>query len=179
MFSLWREAKGHILATSRESWGADGVGPAAAADQPLYEEAVTEEFALVINGHSLVVLLWLPRLCCSLLTLPPQCSADCVSSSNEQPRDESRASSRSHGCTSCLQAHALEPRLELLFLDVACLCKSIICSRVTPLQKAQVVELVKRCKRAVTLAIGDGANDVSMIQSKSWHLSGAAPLGVS
>lgn len=33
------------------------------------------------------------------------------------------------------------------------------------MQKAQVVELVKRHKRAVTLAIGDGANDVSMIKS--------------
>lgn len=35
------------------------------------------------------------------------------------------------------------------------------------MQKAQVVELVKMYKRAVTLAIGDGANDVSMIKSKS------------
>lgn len=66
-----------------------------------------------------------------------------------------------------LQAHALEPQLEHIFLDVACLCKTVICCRVTPMQKAQVVELVKRHKRAVTLAIGDGANDVSMIRSKS------------
>uniref|UniRef100_A0AAR2JTJ1 Phospholipid-transporting ATPase n=1 Tax=Pygocentrus nattereri TaxID=42514 RepID=A0AAR2JTJ1_PYGNA len=36
---------------------------------------------------------------------------------------------------------------------------------VTPLQKAQVVELVKKYKKAVTLAIGDGANDVSMIKA--------------
>lgn len=36
----------------------------------------------------------------------------------------------------------------------------MICCRVTPLQKAQVVELIKRSKKAVTLAIGDGANDV-------------------
>jgi len=35
---------------------------------------------------------------------------------------------------------------------------------VTPLQKAMVVELIKRAKNAVTLAIGDGANDVSMIK---------------
>lgn len=78
----------------------------------------------------------------------------------------------------CPQAHALEPSQELLFLDVACLCKSVICSRVAPLQKAQVVELVKRCRRAVTLAIGDGANDVSMIQSKSWDLSRCCSLDV-
>lgn len=49
----------------------------------------------------------------------------------------------------------------------ACLCKVVICCRVTPLQKAQVVELVKKHKAAVTLAIGDGANDVSMIKSES------------
>lgn len=35
----------------------------------------------------------------------------------------------------------------------------------TPLQKAQVVDLVKRNVKTVTLAIGDGANDVSMIQT--------------
>jgi phospholipid-translocating ATPase len=44
--------------------------------------------------------------------------------------------------------------------------KAVIACRVTPLQKALVVELVKKYKKAVTLAIGDGANDVSMIKSK-------------
>ncbi|XP_067358114.1 probable phospholipid-transporting ATPase IM isoform X4 [Channa argus] len=62
-------------------------------------------------------------------------------------------------------AHALEPQLEQILLDLACLCKTVICCRVTPMQKAQVVELVKRHKRAITLAIGDGANDVSMIKT--------------
>lgn len=56
--SLCREAKGHIMAASGASWGEDGGGPNAAAAQPLYQEAVVEEFALVINGRSLVVLLW-------------------------------------------------------------------------------------------------------------------------
>lgn len=84
-----------------------------------------------------------------------------------------------HGCTLRPQAHALEPRLELLFLDVACLCESLVCSRATPRQKAQVVALVRRRKSAVTLAIGDGANDVGMIQSKSRHPTGAALSGAS
>lgn len=35
------------------------------------------------------------------------------------------------------------------------------------MQKALVVELVKRAKNAVTLAIGDGANDVSMIKGNN------------
>ncbi|XP_042307205.1 phospholipid-transporting ATPase ID-like isoform X2 [Sceloporus undulatus] len=62
-------------------------------------------------------------------------------------------------------AHALEGPLQLELVRTACLCKAVICCRVTPLQKAQVVELVKRHKDAVTLAIGDGANDVSMIKT--------------
>uniref|UniRef100_A0A672Z2D3 Phospholipid-transporting ATPase n=1 Tax=Sphaeramia orbicularis TaxID=375764 RepID=A0A672Z2D3_9TELE len=51
------------------------------------------------------------------------------------------------------------------FVSTACACKAVICCRVTPLQKAQVVELIKKHKKAVTLAVGDGANDVSMIKS--------------
>lgn len=40
--------------------------------------------------------------------------------------------------------------------------------RVTPLQKAQVVQLVKaKVQGSITLAIGDGANDVSMIQVRN------------
>lgn len=65
------------------------------------------------------------------------------------------------------QAYALECSMELEFLRTACMCKTVICCRVTPLQKAQVVELVKKYKQAVTLAIGDGANDVSMIKGQS------------
>ncbi|KAK2581679.1 hypothetical protein KPH14_002172 [Odynerus spinipes] len=61
--------------------------------------------------------------------------------------------------------HALHPQLEQLFLEVSSQCKSVICCRVTPLQKAMVVELIKKNKNAVTLAIGDGANDVSMIKT--------------
>lgn len=64
--------------------------------------------------------------------------------------------------------------MEVEFLETACACKAVICCRVTPLQKAQVVELVKKYKKAVTLAIGDGANDVSMIKSESW---GPASVG--
>eukprot|EP00835_Amoeboradix_gromovi_P003661 NODE_251_length_12882_cov_0.075334.p1 type:complete len:1159 gc:universal NODE_251_length_12882_cov_0.075334:2349-5825(+) len=60
---------------------------------------------------------------------------------------------------------ALQPENELMFLRLACLCKSVICCRVSPLQKALVVKLVKKHLKTLTLAIGDGANDVSMIQA--------------
>ncbi|CAG8497060.1 14530_t:CDS:2 [Acaulospora morrowiae] len=58
-----------------------------------------------------------------------------------------------------------EPWSRNLFLDLACRCKGVICCRVSPLQKAKVVELVKKGKEVLTCAIGDGANDVSMIQA--------------
>ncbi|XP_051829747.1 probable phospholipid-transporting ATPase IM [Antechinus flavipes] len=61
--------------------------------------------------------------------------------------------------------YALEANLQNEFLEIACICKTVICCRVTPLQKAQVVELIKKHRKAVTLAIGDGANDISMIKS--------------
>jgi phospholipid-translocating ATPase len=46
----------------------------------------------------------------------------------------------------------------------------VICCRVSPLQKALIVRLVKDGLGAMTLAIGDGANDVSMIQVCVFHL---------
>uniref|UniRef100_A0A8D0CI98 Phospholipid-transporting ATPase n=1 Tax=Scleropages formosus TaxID=113540 RepID=A0A8D0CI98_SCLFO len=51
------------------------------------------------------------------------------------------------------------------FVDMACECSAVICCRVTPKQKANVVNLVKKYKKAVTLSIGDGANDVNMIKT--------------
>ncbi|KAG6889115.1 hypothetical protein C0995_003684 [Termitomyces sp. Mi166 len=42
---------------------------------------------------------------------------------------------------------------------------ALIIGRVSPLQKALVVKLVKKNQKAILLAIGDGANDVSMIQA--------------
>jgi P-type E1-E2 ATPase len=42
---------------------------------------------------------------------------------------------------------------------------SFLLGRVSPLQKALVVKLVKKNQKAILLAIGDGANDVGMIQA--------------
>jgi phospholipid-transporting ATPase len=60
---------------------------------------------------------------------------------------------------------ALDPSLRLELLELARKCTAVICCRVTPKQKADVVSLVSDNVGAVTLAIGDGANDVSMIQA--------------
>lgn len=50
------------------------------------------------------------------------------------------------------------------FLTLGKACRSVICCRVTPLQKALVVRVVKQGEQRICLSIGDGANDVSMIQ---------------
>ena len=51
-----------------------------------------------------------------------------------------------------------------IFLEVAKEAVAVICCRVSPLQKSQVVKLMKNFdKKKITLAIGDGGNDVSMI----------------
>eukprot|EP00731_Ephydatia_muelleri_P016102 Em0009g526a len=61
--------------------------------------------------------------------------------------------------------HALKEQTRDLLLETAERCQAVICCRVTPLQKKKVVDLVKNKKKAVTLAIGDGANDVGMIKA--------------
>ena len=57
-----------------------------------------------------------------------------------------------------------EEPLQRLFIDIVKDCEAVICCRVTPKQKADVVWLVKRYLNKITLSIGDGANDVNMIQ---------------
>ncbi|KAF2112977.1 hypothetical protein BDV96DRAFT_524270 [Lophiotrema nucula] len=55
--------------------------------------------------------------------------------------------------------------LKLLFYDLAILADSVICCRASPAQKASLVKNIrKRVKKSITLAIGDGANDIAMIQ---------------
>ncbi|XP_032311297.1 phospholipid-transporting ATPase VA isoform X1 [Drosophila ananassae] len=60
----------------------------------------------------------------------------------------------------------LDPKSKLIlpFLRLAKRCASVLCCRSTPLQKAYLVKVVKEELNLRTLAIGDGANDVSMIQ---------------
>ncbi|GFS24461.1 phospholipid-transporting ATPase, partial [Elysia marginata] len=53
----------------------------------------------------------------------------------------------------------------LLLRELCSHCVAVLCCRMSPIQKAEVVHLVKSSPdKPVTAAIGDGANDVSMIQ---------------
>ncbi|KAK0288026.1 phospholipid transporting ATPase [Friedmanniomyces endolithicus] len=58
----------------------------------------------------------------------------------------------------------LDNRLRQKFLLLCKECKSVLCCRVSPSQKAAVVQMVKAGLEVMTLSIGDGANDVAMIQ---------------
>jgi len=62
-------------------------------------------------------------------------------------------------------SYALKPYVQDQFLEICQKCQAVVCCRVSPIQKAQVTNLVRKKARAIALAIGDGANDVGMIQA--------------
>ncbi|KAF5751968.1 hypothetical protein HS088_TW02G00987 [Tripterygium wilfordii] len=61
-------------------------------------------------------------------------------------------------------SYALGEDMEKVFFELAIGCASVICCRSSPKQKALVTRLVKTKTGKTTLAIGDGANDVGMLQ---------------
>lgn len=50
-------------------------------------------------------------------------------------------------------------------MELACQCPAVVCCRCSPTQKARIVTLLQTHTRRRTCAIGDGGNDVSMIQA--------------
>ncbi|KAM3721883.1 putative phospholipid-transporting ATPase IA [Dirofilaria immitis] len=61
--------------------------------------------------------------------------------------------------------HVLKKQYEKQFLHLTSLTSTVICCRCSPVQKAAVVNLLKNWSGGTVLAIGDGANDVAMIQA--------------
>eukprot|EP00401_Gymnodinium_catenatum_P072459 CAMPEP_0117537468 /NCGR_PEP_ID=MMETSP0784-20121206/41980_1 /TAXON_ID=39447 /ORGANISM="" /LENGTH=1179 /DNA_ID=CAMNT_0005334055 /DNA_START=5 /DNA_END=3544 /DNA_ORIENTATION=+ len=64
----------------------------------------------------------------------------------------------------CLEI-ALDPENAMNFVAISRACRTVVCCRVSPKQKGAVVRLIRETEKAITLAIGDGANDCNMIQS--------------
>ena len=60
--------------------------------------------------------------------------------------------------------HAMDVTCSDIFTRVALRMKAVIACRVSPAQKSELVEAVQAAKDAVCLSIGDGGNDVPMIQ---------------
>ncbi|KAI7690094.1 putative phospholipid-transporting ATPase IIB [Sarcoptes scabiei] len=51
------------------------------------------------------------------------------------------------------------------FMDLATQCPAVVCCRCSPTQKAEVVKMIQLRTGKRTCAVGDGGNDVSMIQT--------------
>uniref|UniRef100_A0A8C4TAY9 Phospholipid-transporting ATPase n=1 Tax=Erpetoichthys calabaricus TaxID=27687 RepID=A0A8C4TAY9_ERPCA len=81
---------------------------------------------------------------------------------------ELNAFRRKHDCALVISGDSLEVCLKYYeheFVELACQCPAVVCCRCSPTQKAQIVKLLQQLTGKRTCAIGDGGNDVSMIQA--------------
>uniref|UniRef100_A0A480TR67 Phospholipid-transporting ATPase n=1 Tax=Sus scrofa TaxID=9823 RepID=A0A480TR67_PIG len=80
---------------------------------------------------------------------------------------ELNAFRRKHDCALVISGDSLEVCLKYYeheFVELACQCPAVVCCRCAPTQKAQIVRLLQERTGKLTCAVGDGGNDVSMIQ---------------
>ncbi|XP_053427309.1 probable phospholipid-transporting ATPase IIB isoform X5 [Nycticebus coucang] len=81
---------------------------------------------------------------------------------------ELNALRRKHDCALVISGDSLEVCLKYYeheFVELACQCPAVVCCRCSPTQKAHIVTLLQQHTGRRTCAIGDGGNDVSMIQA--------------
>ncbi|XP_054237995.1 probable phospholipid-transporting ATPase IIB isoform X1 [Indicator indicator] len=81
---------------------------------------------------------------------------------------ELNAFRRKHDCALVISGDSLEVCLryyEHELVELACQCPAVVCCRCSPTQKAHIVKLLQHHTGKRTCAIGDGGNDVSMIQA--------------
>ncbi|XP_056898637.1 phospholipid-transporting ATPase VB isoform X2 [Takifugu flavidus] len=121
-----------------------------------YASRLLEEDDLVINMSCKNKL-----TCTSIL----DCTLEEVRRYNADPRNVGTTQNISLVIDGRTLSMALSPDLQGGFLELAKHCRSVLCCRVTPLQKSGVVKLVREKLKVMTLAVGDGANDVNMIQA--------------
>lgn len=75
---------------------------------------------------------------------------------------------RKNDCVLIIKGDSLELCLKFYpneFMELACQCPAVVCCRCSPTQKAEVVRLIQQQTGRRTCAVGDGGNDVSMIQA--------------
>uniref|UniRef100_A0A5F9DAN9 Phospholipid-transporting ATPase n=1 Tax=Oryctolagus cuniculus TaxID=9986 RepID=A0A5F9DAN9_RABIT len=81
---------------------------------------------------------------------------------------ELNALRRKHDCALVISGDSLEVCLKYYqheLVELACQCPAVVCCRCSPTQKAHVVKLLQQHTGRRTCAVGDGGNDVSMIQA--------------
>uniref|UniRef100_A0A674PMJ1 Phospholipid-transporting ATPase n=1 Tax=Takifugu rubripes TaxID=31033 RepID=A0A674PMJ1_TAKRU len=121
-----------------------------------YASRLLEEDDLVIN------MTVSSQLTCTSIM---DCTLEEVRRYNADPRNVGTTQNISLVIDGRTLSMALSPDLQGGFLELAKHCRSVLCCRVTPLQKSGVVKLVREKLKVMTLAVGDGANDVNMIQA--------------
>ncbi|XP_028272857.1 probable phospholipid-transporting ATPase VB [Parambassis ranga] len=99
--------------------------------------------------------------CTSIL----DCTLEEVRRYSQDPRNVDTTPDISLVIDGCTLTMAMSPDLQERFVDLAKRCRSVLCCRVTPLQKSRVVKVIREKLKVMTLAVGDGANDVNMIQA--------------
>ncbi|RWS09915.1 phospholipid-transporting ATPase IIB-like protein [Dinothrombium tinctorium] len=75
---------------------------------------------------------------------------------------------RKNDCPLIIRGEDLEICLKFYpkeFMEIACQCPAVVCCRCSPTQKAEVVKLIQNFTKKRACAVGDGGNDVSMIQT--------------
>ncbi|KAJ1768277.1 putative aminophospholipid-translocase [Coemansia sp. RSA 1813] len=71
-------------------------------------------------------------------------------------------------CCLIIDGDSLQVTLDFFrdeFVQVASTLSAVVCCRCSPTQKADIVRLIQKFTRKRVLAVGDGGNDVSMIQA--------------
>jgi len=85
-----------------------------------------------------------------------------------ETHNELNAFRRKNDCALVVQGETMETILKFYeseFMELTVLCPAVIICRCSPTQKAEVVRLLRSYAKKRTCAIGDGGNDVSMIQA--------------
>ncbi|KAI3351840.1 hypothetical protein L3Q82_020667 [Scortum barcoo] len=121
-----------------------------------YACRLLEEEDLVINMSCKNML-----TCMSIL----DCTLEEVRRYREDPRNVDTTQDISLVIDGCTLTMALSADLQDRFVELAKSCRTVLCCRVTPLQKSRVVKVIREKLKVMTLAVGDGANDVNMIQA--------------
>uniref|UniRef100_A0AAX7V8L7 Phospholipid-transporting ATPase n=1 Tax=Astatotilapia calliptera TaxID=8154 RepID=A0AAX7V8L7_ASTCA len=93
------------------------------------------------------------------------CTLEEVRRYNADPRNVDTTQNMSLVIDGLTLDKALSPDLLDRFVALVKHCRAVLCCRVTPLQKSRVVKVIREKLKVMTLAVGDGANDVNMIQA--------------
>jgi magnesium-transporting ATPase (P-type) len=128
-------------------------------------EKIWEKNALIVDGGTLSFIFGSTTEAEEEAQNKKQNKVAPIKSEDDKKKDENKDGNQPNRGSTFRYDQNVMTSMQRKFLEIGTRCHSVICCRVTPIQKARVVKLVKIHLRKTTLAIGDGANDVSMIKA--------------